>query len=40
MHSEVEGKKIILEKIEEKQLLDHHHHQVEGELVDLRIAGG
>jgi hypothetical protein len=38
--SEVEVKKIILEKIDEKQLLDPHHHQAEGELVDLRIAGG
>jgi hypothetical protein len=36
--SEVEGKKIILEKIDEKQLLDRNHHHAYGELVDLRIG--
>jgi hypothetical protein len=29
MNSEVEGKKIILEEIDQKHLLDRHHHQPE-----------
>jgi len=39
VYCEIEGKKIIVEKIDKKQLLDHH-HETEAELLDLDIGGG
>lgn len=40
MYCEIEGMKIISEKIDKKQLLDHHHHETEAELLDPDLEGG